>query len=558
MNPYRFCLSLLLILCPMTELYAQFPVSGQFGMSVSYNPVRTAVHVGFEESNLPIVVIETEGPVTSDSKSDAVMKIIFNSNGNNRLSDSPSEYNGRIGIRLRGNSSLSFEQKSFTIETRNEDGSNLNVPLLGMPAEHDWALIAPYNDISMIRNVIAYRMWESMGYWGPRTQMVEVVMNGEYIGVYMFAETIKRDKNRLDIASLKSGDNDGRELTGGYILRIDAYDSDDVTFVSEIPGILNAGSMQGALGFGGMAMPGFGGGADRMNRVVWTIRTPDRKSITDSQKRYIENYVRETERVVMGDDFCDKERGYAKFIDVTSFIDYLIHTEVSLNADGLKRSAYFYKTKQNEDGSGGKLHAGPVWDYNLAYGNCNFCNADDITAWVYLGGETNPTPAIWKRLMEDPSFVTKLKKRYSELRLGILSKKHIDSVIDSYAEMLSKVQERQYRKYPELLVADEGGLRHEPSRSAGDGFDGNLFGSVPGGFGFGGMPGMYGFGRFPTPPGFGMMQGGMGFGGFQGNVQADAISWFAAYRVSSYDEEIAILKDWFASRLEFLDSHWLD
>ena len=85
-------------------------------------------------------------------------------------------------------------------------------------------------------------------------------------------------------------------------------------------------------------------------------------------------------------------------------MDYLIHTEVSLNADGMKRSTYFYKTKQNPDGTGGKLHAGPVWDYNLAYGNCNFSNGNNVRAWVHEGAETMPTTFIWKRLMEDPAF----------------------------------------------------------------------------------------------------------------------------------------------------------
>lgn len=193
-----------------------------------------------------------------------------------------------------------------------------------------------------------------------------------------------------------------------------------------------------------------------------------------------------------------------------SFVDYLIHTELSLNADGLKRSTYFYKDK------GGKLVAGSVWDYNLAYGNCNFCNANKIDAWVYEGGETNPTPAMWKRLMEDPGFVAKVKARWKQLRKDVISLDHIYKFIDDNAKLLQEPQKRQYSKYTDLLVTER--------RQQNQGFGG-----------FGGFPGMGGFG---------------GFGG------GDAIGMFAAYRVSSYEEEITILKKWLADRIAFLDRNW--
>jgi len=517
-----------------------FGAMGGFGGSTQYNPSNSGKHVDFTDSNLPIIIIKTDGAISNGEKSTASMKVINNKVKRNAVKDKATDYDGQIGIKLRGNSSLSFEQKSFTIETRNSNGTNLNVSLFGMPAENDWVLVAPYNDISMIRNVIAYRMWENMGHWGPRTQMVEVIMNGEYIGVYVFTEKIKKDKNRLDIATIDEYDNSGRELTGGYILRVDAYDQNDLTFTSKVPGVVKmqggAGAMGGFGGFGG-GFGGFGGAGGSasafggMNQVVWTIRTPDKETITDEQVKYIENYIHETEAAIMGDDFKDPNKGYAKYISVSSFVDYLIHTEVSLNADGLKRSAYFYKTKQKEDGTGGKLHAGSVWDYNLAYGNCNFCNADDVTAWVYEGGETNPTPAMWKRLMEDPVFVQKVKDRYKELRSGLLSDKSMNEFIDYYAKLLNESQSRQYSKYSDLLVASGSG-------TAG----GSVSGSGASGFG-GGFGGFGGFGG--------------GFGGFGGAGGGDMISWFAAYRVSDYKEEIAILKKWFHDRLAFLDSQWL-
>ena len=98
----------------------------------------------------------------------------------------------------------------------------MNVALLGMPAHSKWVLLAPYNDVSMLRDPLAFAMWREMGHWGPRTTMVELVMDGEYHGIYIFCEAIKRGAERVNVSKLKKTDIEGRDLTGGYILRIEA------------------------------------------------------------------------------------------------------------------------------------------------------------------------------------------------------------------------------------------------------------------------------------------------------------------------------------------------
>ncbi|MCF8358085.1 MAG: CotH kinase family protein [Prolixibacteraceae bacterium] len=200
------------------------------------------------------------------------------------------------------------------------------------------------------------------------------------------------------------------------------------------------------------------------------------------------NYIDTVELVIQSDNFDDPVNGYSKYIDVESFIDYFIHTELSLNADGFKRSAYFYKEKQKTDGSGGKLFAGSVWDYNLAFGICNFCNGNKIDSWVFDGCETNPTPAIWKRLIQDPNFINAVKCRYLELRENILSEAYLFSFIDKYAAMLDEAKERHFEKWEELFEGESG-------------------------WSWGGM-----------------------WGG--GDL------WFNAYFVTSYSEEINIIKNW--------------
>ena len=245
-------------------------------------------------------------------------------------------YDGAIGIKLRGNSSLGFNQKKYTIELRDEQGGDVEAPLLGMPAHSDWVLLAPYGDVSAVRDPLAFQLWRDMGHWGPRTRLVELTLNGEYRGIYILSEAIKRGEERVNIAKMKKSDVAGRDVTGGYLLRIDTYNEDDATFTSKVPGV----------GEGNMS-----------SQVIWSCIYPKKKKLTSEQFTYIQNYVDTVEQVIQSEGFADPKTGYARYIDVPSFVDYFIHTELSLNADGYKRSAYFYKEKQHEDGTGGKLVA---------------------------------------------------------------------------------------------------------------------------------------------------------------------------------------------------------
>lgn len=489
-RPLRTLLLTLLIVT--TEAYAQFggfgfpPMpEGGMGMPDMGSMFPAVKHTKVEElkSDLPVITITTDTALNAREKVTAHMKT--------------DGYDGPIGIKLRGNSSLAFNQKKYTLETRGDDGREVDVSLLEMPAHSKWVLLAPYNDVSMMRDPLAFELWREMGHWGPRTRMVELVMDGEYHGIYIFCEAIKRGAERVNISKMKKSDTTGRDVTGGYLLRIDTSDENDATFPSKVPGI-GEGSMT--------------------SEVVWSCIYPKKKNLQPEQMAYIQSFVDSMETAIQSADFMDSEKGYAHFIDVPSFVDYFIHTELSMNADGFKRSAYFYKEKLKADGTGGKMVAGPVWDYNLAYGNCNFANANNVEAWCYEGASNNPTPAMWQRLLQDPAFRKAVKTRYQELRKSVLSIKHINDYIDRQAKLLAQARERHFKEYPELLVSPE---KAKASQEAP---------ATQGGFGM--------FGGF-----------GMGEGGF------DPVGMFAAYRVSSYEEEIRILKKWFADRLDFLDKN---
>ena len=158
-------------------------------------------------SDLPIVVITTSGgeEIPDEPKITADMKIIFNGIGQiNKVDDPGNIYSGKVGIEIRGRYSSSLPQKPYGFETRDEEGNNLNVPILGMPEENDWILTANYNDKTFLRNFLAFELFRKMGHYAPRTVYCEVVVNGEYQGIYLLGEKIKQDKNRVDIARLES------------------------------------------------------------------------------------------------------------------------------------------------------------------------------------------------------------------------------------------------------------------------------------------------------------------------------------------------------------------
>ena len=461
------------------------------------------------------------------------------------------DYDGPIGIKLRGNSSLGNNQKKYTFELRDENGREVDVSLMGMPAHSDWVLLGPYYDVSTVRDPLAFQLWRNMGHWGPRTRMVEVTLNGAYRGIYILCEAIKRGKDRVDVDKMRKKDISGRELTGGYLLRIDTANDDDATFPSKVPGV---------------------GEGNFMTQVTWSCIYPKKKkSLQPEQFAYIQSYIDTVEQVIQSDHFADPKTGYARYIDVPSFVDYFIHTELSLNADGYKRSAYFYKERQQPDGTGGKLFAGPVWDYNLAYGNAGFANADNPEAWNFEGASNNPTPAMWQRLLQDPAFRKAVKTRYQSLRKNVLSDKAIDAYIDRHVRLITPCLAHHFETFPELLVSEEekgkvtspfGGGGFPPFGGGGfPGFGGGGFPNMPDSMPqFGGFPN-FGDGGFPAMPDsippFGGGFPGFGGGGFpgfgEGGFPGFGFNPFGAYRVSSYDEEIKIVRDWLHNRLAFLD-----
>ncbi|MFH1119940.1 MAG: CotH kinase family protein [Bacteroidota bacterium] len=385
------------------------------------------------ESNLPIVVINTFGvSIPDEPKISGHMGIIDNGPGElNNLNDPFNDYDGSIGIETRGQSTQMFPKKSYALETRDNSGGNLDVSLLGMPAENDWILYAPYTDKSLLRNVVTFDMGHKMGDYCTRTIYCEVVINNDYKGIYVLEEKIKKNENRVDIATLKPDEISGNDLTGGYIIKVDKTDPD---FSFGYDGWLSAPE------------PAYPNAMD----IIFQFYYPEPDEIVTQQRAYIRNFVSSGEDALIATGFQHPETGYLNYFDAPSFVDFMLLCEISKEVDKYRYSTYFYKKK---DSDGGKLFAGPAWDFNLGYGNVDYWSPGiDYTGWLYADVQSHSWSIMywWKRMMEDPYFRDLTKTRWTGLRQGTLAGNEIHAVIDSILVLTSDAKDRNFQRWPIL------------------------------------------------------------------------------------------------------------
>jgi hypothetical protein len=386
-------------------------------------------------SNLPIVIINTNGvEIPNEPKITGYLGIINNGPGNmNNQYDPPNDYDGYIGIEVRGQSTQMFPKKSYAFETRDEQGENLNVPLLGMPEENDWILYAPYSDKSMLRNFISFYMGSKLDPYCSRMAYCEVIVNNDYKGVYILMEEIKKDENRVNIAKLNPEDISGDELTGGYIVKVDKIDPDFV---------------YGTDGWKSIPVPPY---PNAMN-ITFQYYYPKANELVQEQSNYIHDYISTTENILTGSTFTNPNVGYNKYFNTGSFVDQMILCEISKDVDKYRYSTYFYKEK---DSDGGKLFAGPAWDFDLGYSNVDYWPpGNDYAGWLYSMVEPVDWGIMfwWKRLMEDPYFRNLSKTRWQHLRQNELSNNNLEYAIDSIVDYIDEAQQRNYERWPILGV----------------------------------------------------------------------------------------------------------
>jgi spore coat protein CotH len=357
---------------------------------ISYSPVFSQT---FTDSNLPIVIITTDLDVNNqsleildDPKILSSMKIIKRPDGSrNYLSDANTtaflNYNGRIGIEIRGSSSQLLPKKGYGLTTLKADNiSNNNVSLMGMPSENDWILNGIAFDPSLIRDYLSYNLSRQLGNYATRTAYCELVINGDYKGLYILQEKIKSSTGRVNILKIATTDNNAPNLTGGYITKADKDTGGDPI---------------------AWTMSSYSWGTNFIHEL------PKPTAVTTQQNSYIYNQFLNLQNTSNTNNI-NLVTGYPSVIDIPTFIDFMLMNELASNPDGYQFSTFFHKDRS------GKLRAGPIWDFNLTYGNDLFSMGFDrsrYNVWQFSDGG-NDGPKFWRDLFNNPTYKCYLSKRW--------------------------------------------------------------------------------------------------------------------------------------------------
>lgn len=399
-------------------------LAGVLGPVTAANYILLDSSVTNFSSNLPLVIIDTLGQTLPSDKSKIGAYAFFI--GTNTLTGrasltGPDDYVGRIGFGIHGQSSAGFPKQPFKIELDDESDLNLNYPLLGMPTGNDWMLDPFYDDKTLMNDFLSYELFESMGRYSVRRQYFELFLHGtagklsagDYWGVYALIEKIRIATNRVDIPELSAADNTPPTVAGGYIISKDKLNSPtDPTFTTTSGEVLQ-------------------------------MYSPKPADITQPQLDYITGYLNAFEAALYGPNWRDPLNGYAAYIDVDSFVDFHWIVEYTKNIDGFRLSDYMNKDRN------GKLAAGPIWDWDLAWGNAAYLEGGNTNNWYYPLLSDNDD--IWlRKLRTDPDFYQKIIDRWGALRLNVFNATNLLARIDQITNQVWEAQVRDFVRWPRL------------------------------------------------------------------------------------------------------------
>lgn len=369
----------------------------------------------FTSSNLPIVLIETNGDtIVNDPKITVNLKILYHSdNSTNYLTDTDFHYNGFAGIEYRGSSSQTFPKKSYSIELIDNLGKDLDFPMFGFPKGSDWALIANYDDKTYLRNAYVYDLWSKTGNYSPRLKHVEVVLNGEYMGLFVFTERIKRGTDRINIKKLDKEDTTTSKISGGYIIEA---------------------SRESEILTSDYAWQSSHQSSPASNYHMYFDCVYPKEPVAP-QLNYIQTYIRDFEDALKSANFSDPVLGFRNYIDENSFVENFVLQEYSIHLDIFARSQYFYKDR------GKKMVASPLWDTSLGLYDTY------TTSWRFSCGVCDPRFFWAERMMQDCVFKNKVIEKYKDFRKTILTYTKGEHFIDSLANVLQTAAARDREKW---------------------------------------------------------------------------------------------------------------
>ena len=406
----------------------------------NYRPDNSNVRL--TSTNLPIVWIDVDGQyIDRDERITARMKIIHNGNGQLNYADTVAhpgqriDYEGYVALRYRGSSSFSMsDKKPYSFRPLDkpleEGGVKQKVKILGMGKDNNWALLAPYADKSMMRDLLAFEVSRPWMEYTPQGRYCELYLDGIYYGVYILTEVVSAGKHRVN---LPDPGIEGDELTGGYIMEVNRTDG-EVTHLSKYHPVSNTGARYSNM------------------YINFQYKSPDYEDMTPEQVNYINNRIDEME-TTLWNYRPTGSTSYRDYIDELNFIDYQIAMELGHNVDGYRLSGKFFKRRDSEDARFKMV----VWDNNLSYGNADYYDGWRTDTWMYKNnntlyayGDQQMIPFWWYKLNTNSEYTAALKQRWAQYRRSNLRSDRIMATVDSLATVLTSngAESRNSRAWP--------------------------------------------------------------------------------------------------------------
>jgi hypothetical protein len=426
-------------------------------------------------SNLPLLIISTEGRGMAENvppggaRTRGSFALIDTFRGRSSIQAAP-DVHGFLEIEVAGQTSASFPKKPYRFEIQNELLQDEDVSLLGMPADSDWRLRNPWNDKTMLNDFLAYELFEKMGHYSVRRKFVEVFVDtgggrltypGDYVGVEVLCENIKANNDRVDVPEITPFATNEPAITGGYIFKKDKDSVGDLNFSTQ-----------------GNSASGFPGEALKLHEpkpnllrtaqgVTTSWPSAGYTAAGSNQLGYLQRYLNRMESALYTNNWLSLTgtNHYSHYLDVDSFVDMHWIVEFNKQIDGYRLSSFFTKDRN------GKVVSGPIWDWNLAYGNANYLNGGQTNGWYFAiqSQGMSANEHIWlRRLINgnaamgandalgpggDPDFNQKIADRWSVLRTNICSLENTLARIDELSALLSEAAARDlWSKYRAALI----------------------------------------------------------------------------------------------------------
>jgi len=352
-------------------------------------------------TNLPTVYVETLNGWAITSRTNYTLCTLTYVDGEETVT-----YDS-VEIRGRGNSTWNLAKKPYRIKFPQ------SIRFLGKDRAkaRSWTLLANHADKSLIRNAVAAEVGTFVGQpFTAAARFVDLVLNGTYLGNYQISDQINVDKRRVDIVEQEEVATEESNISGGYLLELGGFSTGDPVWV-------------------------------RTSRnIPVSIKSPDEDVVSTAQKNYVRNYLNDYESRLFSSNYRDPVEGYRAVTDSATLVSWYIATEVTANPDGLW-STYVYKEQDDPC-----LRWGPLWDFDIAFNNCN--RIGDVT-WSFMtdAGFGSEYAGMWvKRMISDPWFNWAVNKGWQRfVDEGI--EDHLLAFTDSLALLLDESQALNYQKY---------------------------------------------------------------------------------------------------------------